>query len=81
MAKLKSSKKRLRQERVQRVRNTAMKSNMRTAVKRFEENSDQGNLNVAMSILDKAAKRGIIHRRKAARHKSQLMKALTASQA
>jgi len=32
----------------------------------------------AISKLDKAAKRGIIHRNKAARHKSRLMKKLNA---
>ena len=78
MPHLKSSKKRLRQERVQRVRNSAIKSNMRTAAKRFEENSDKETLNQALSSLDKAVKHGIIHKRKAARHKSQLMKAANA---
>jgi len=78
VAKLVSSKKRLRQERVQRVRNASIKSNMRTAIRRFEENSDKENLNQALSSLDKATKRGIIHKRKAARHKSQLMKAANA---
>ena len=78
VAKLASSKKRLRQERVQRVRNASIKSNMRTAIKRFEENTDKETLNQALSSIDKAAKRGLIHKNKAARHKSQLMKAANA---
>jgi len=51
---------------------------MRTAIRRFEENSDQETLNQALSSLDKAVKRGIIHKNKAARNKSQLMKAVNA---
>ncbi len=78
VAKLASSKKRLRQERVRHVRNSSIKSNMRTAIRRFEENSDQETLNQALSSLDKAVKRGIIHKNKAARNKSQLMKAVNA---
>lgn len=79
MAKLKSSKKRIRQERIQRVRNAAAMSSMRTAVKRFEENANQEHLNEALSSLDKATKKGIIHKNKAARHKSQLMRAANAA--
>ncbi|SVD54539.1 uncharacterized protein METZ01_LOCUS407393, partial [marine metagenome] len=52
VAKLASSKKRLRQERVRHVRNSSIKSNMRTAIRRFEENLDQETLNQALSSLD-----------------------------
>jgi small subunit ribosomal protein S20 len=79
VAKLKSSKKRIKQERVQHIRNAAAMSSMRTAVKRFEEDSSQEHLNEALSSLDKAAKRGIIHKNNVARHKSQLMRAANAA--
>lgn len=84
MPKLVSSKKRMRQEQVQRKRNAAVKSSMRTAVKKAEEGTgtDQAvDMNAAFSALDKAAKRNVIHHRNAARKKSRLMKMANAKQA
>ena len=82
MAKLASSKKRMRQEPIRRKRNTAIKSSMRTAIKRAESETDQPDvMNAAYSALDKAAKRNIIHPRNAARKKSRLMKMATAKKA
>ncbi len=79
MPKLKSSKKRLKQERVRQARNSIVKSTMRRAIKKVRENTDAETtpslLNLALSKLDKAAKRGLIHKRTASRQKSRLMKA------
>jgi small subunit ribosomal protein S20 len=76
--KLKSSKKRLKQEMVRQKRNSVIKSTMRSAIKKVRENTEaddmQDLLKHACSKLDKAAKRGIIHKRTAARQKSRLMK-------
>lgn len=82
MPKLKAAKKRLRQEAVRQRRNAEVKSTMRTAVKRVRENEDAESLpdllKSACSKLDKAAKRGVIHKRTAARNKSRLMKLASA---
>ena len=78
MPKLKSSKKRLKQEMVRQKRNSVVKSTMRSAIKKLCGNTDADDtpdlLKHACSKLDKAAKRGIIHKRTAARQKSRLMK-------
>ena len=84
VAKLASSKKRMRQEPIRRKRNAAIKSSMRTAIKRAEQESDTDQpdvMNAAYSALDKAAKRNVIHPRNAARKKSRLMKMATAKKA
>lgn len=78
MPNLVSSKKRMRQERTRRSRNTAIKSGMRTAIKKLRESKEPEALNRACSALDKAAKRGLIHHRNAARRKSRLTKMVNA---
>ena len=78
MPTLVSSKKRLRQESVRQRRNAIVKSALRTAIKRLRSNTDAeaapGLLGQACSKLDKAVKRGVMHRRTAARIKSRLTK-------
>ena len=78
MPTLVSSKKRLRQESVRQRRNATVKSALRTAIKRLRDNSDAKAVPVllgqAYSKLDKAVKRGVMHRRTAARIKSRLTK-------
>ncbi len=78
MPTLVSSKKRLRQESVRQRRNATVKSALRTAIKRLRDNTDAeaapGLLGQAYSKLDKAVKRGVMHRRTAARFKSRLTK-------
>lgn len=79
MPKLKSSKKRLRQEVVRQARNSIVKSTMRTAIRKVRDNTDTETMpslvSAACSKLDKAAKTGLIHKRTASRNKSRLMKA------
>jgi small subunit ribosomal protein S20 len=79
MANIKSAIKRIRINEENRVRNSAAKSAMRTAMKKVElavMNNDleasQEALKVAIRKLDKAVTKGLIHRNKAARHKSRL---------
>ena len=89
MANIKSAKKRAKQNVVRNARNTAQRSQLRTAVKKVLKALDandatgaQEAFNVAQPILDRFSSRGLIHRNKAARHKSRLtarIKALKAA--
>ena len=67
----------------QTVRNRAVRSKFRTAIKRFEkalEAEDMAKaeelLQVAITEIDRAASKGVIHRNQAARRKSRLTKRL-----
>lgn len=77
MPKSRSAKKRLRQNEKSRIRNKAVRSYTRTVIKKsltaFEsgEGTDKA-LRDAYSALDKAAKKGVIHRRQADRKKARL---------
>jgi small subunit ribosomal protein S20 len=88
MANTKSAEKRVRQSEKRRERNRAAKSTMRTAVKKVRAALDGGDtagaagaLAAAMSIVDRSAKKGVVHRNTAARTKSRLVKAVRAAQA
>ncbi|MDR7194417.1 30S ribosomal protein S20 [Luteimonas terrae] len=79
MANIKSAKKRAKQTVVRNARNSAQRSQLRSAVKKvlkaLEANDATGAqeaFNVAQPILDRFSSRGLIHRNKAARHKSRL---------
>jgi len=75
-----SAKKNMRKSRAAAVRNRAQRSALRTALKkgRADGSSDADKLN-AVSTLDRAARKGLIHKNKAARHKRQLAKAAAAA--
>ena len=79
MANLKSSKKDLRRIAKRKARNQSTKTALKTFVKKVKLATDgesaQVALLVASSALDKAAKRGIIHKNQAARRKSRAAKA------
>lgn len=85
MANIKSQIKRNRKNEQARVRNQAVRSELRTRVKNAvsaAENSAedaQDKLRLAFKRIDKAAAKGIIHRNQAARRKSRLMKKASAS--
>jgi len=70
----KSVKKRLRTSKKANERNTAIKSRIKTLVKKTEALSDEVSLKEAVSFLDKAARKGTIHPNKASRMKSRLTK-------
>ena len=79
----KSMEKRLRQLRKATARNRGYRSRMRTAMRAARETEGKGEelparLSEAQSAIDKAAKVGAIHPRKAARTKSRLAKHLSA---
>ncbi len=83
MANIKSQIKRNRQNEKRRLRNRDYRGAARTAVKdaraSFESGQEtQASVKSAISALDKAAQKGAIHPRNAARRKSRLMQRLAA---
>jgi small subunit ribosomal protein S20 len=85
LANLASAKKRIRQNAKRRIRNRIYSSQARTYVKRariaLETNDAESAIDAvrqAVSKLDRAASKGVIHRKNAARRKSRLMKRLAA---
>jgi small subunit ribosomal protein S20 len=82
VANIKSQIKRNRQNEKRRLRNKAVRSEMKTRSKRAvaaaEEGSDDAadSARIAMKRIDKAAAKGVIHKNEAARRKSRLMKRL-----
>ena len=74
MPNLASAKKNMRKSRAAAIRNRAQKSALRTALKRAASGSQEERLE-AVKLLDRAARKGLIHKNAAARHKSQLAKA------
>lgn len=74
-----SAKKRLRQNKVRQARNKAIKSSMRTQVKKVRLAATAGDVEtaekefrVAAQKLDRAGAKGIIHANTAGRYKSRL---------
>lgn len=82
MANTKSASKRARQTTRRAVRNRSVRSRLRGMHKRVlggGGNSDANQLRALISGIDKAAKRGIIHKNAAKRRKARLRKALSAA--
>ncbi len=86
MANTASAKKRIRSSARRRERNRVFRAAARTHIKRTRSLMAQGDLEKAevaarnaCQTLDKAARKGIIHPRNAARRKSRLMKALASA--
>lgn len=83
MANIKSQIKRNRQNEKRRLRNRVYVGSARTAVKKARLALEDGEVNdarqatlQAISALDKAAEKGILHKNNVARRKSRLMKHL-----
>ena len=79
MANIKSQIKRNRQNEKARQRNKAVKSELKSAVRKFREAADAGNVEEATQAmrsasvkLDKAASKGVIHKNQAANRKSAI---------
>jgi len=85
MANIASSKKDARRSAVRAVRNRSLKSSVKTKVSKFRRAAAEGAEDTeqlaltAASALDRAASKGVLHARNAARRKSRLMKRLNAS--
>jgi small subunit ribosomal protein S20 len=87
VANIKSQIKRNRQNERRRLRNKAVKSELKTAVRRFREAADAGDaetltttLRSASRLLDKAASKGVIHKNQAANRKAAMWKRATTAQ-
>ena len=80
MANIKSQKKRNRQNEKRRVRNKAVRTELKTRVKNAREALTAGEegaeelVRVAQKRLDKAGAKGVIHKNAATRRTSRLMK-------
>ena len=81
MANIKSQIKRNKQNVVARDRNKAVKSELKTSVRKFRAAADAGDVEAATLAmraasvkLDKAASKGVIHKNQAANRKSALAK-------
>ena len=81
MANTKSAMKRIRSSERRAQHNQVARSTARTYVKRARQLIEEGNLQEAQAVvaqavsaLDRAAKKGVIHRNNASRRKSRLMK-------
>lgn len=76
MPNIASAKKALRKSRSAAIRNRAQRSELRTALKKAKSGdaNDAARL-AAVKLLDRAARKGLIHRNAAARHKSSIAKA------
>lgn len=77
----KSVKKRVRQDKKRNLHNKSLKSELRTSIKNLSVEIEGKNLEEAkvflkktVSLLDKAAKKEVIHKNAASRKKSQLTK-------
>jgi small subunit ribosomal protein S20 len=80
MPNIKSAKKRVKTAARNAIRNTEVKSSMRTAIRAVREAIEAGNgeealakLPKAFSRIDRAVKRKVVHRNAAARYKSRLV--------
>ena len=81
MANIKSQLKRIKTNRLATERNKAIKSEFKTAIRKFRDAADSGDadaakeaLRVASTKLDKAVSKGVIHRNQAANKKSAMAK-------
>ncbi|MGP3957304.1 30S ribosomal protein S20 [Nonomuraea turkmeniaca] len=81
MANIKSQIKRNKQNEKARLRNKAVKSSLKTAVRKFREAAEQGDVAQAAALqkaaarqLDKAVSKGVIHKNQAANRKSAIAK-------
>ncbi len=83
MATHKSAAKRAKQNEVKYIRNKTVRTKVKNVTKKIRLEAEAGNnpsknlaknLDLAKSVLDKAAKKGVIHKRSAARKISRLSK-------
>ncbi|MFI5954854.1 30S ribosomal protein S20 [Cryptosporangium sp. NPDC051539] len=81
MANIKSQIKRIKTNEKARLRNKAVKSSLKTAIRKFRTAADAGDRDVALTelrnasrALDKAESKGVIHKNQAANKKSAMAK-------
>ena len=87
MPRIKSAIKRVKVTAKKRVRNNRIRSQVRTAVRKFRRSLNEVSvdssetLKDAISRIDRAVSKGVLHKNTAARKKSRLSKALHKAQA
>jgi small subunit ribosomal protein S20 len=77
MANIRSAVKRIGQAAQRQKRNRGVRSRLRSTIKDYRSGGDQEKskkLSTAVSEIDRARKKGVIHRNAAARYKSRLAK-------
>ncbi len=80
LANTSQARKRARQNETRRLHNASQRSMVRTYIKRVDDAIEKDKsksaadtaFKAAVSVIDRAANKGIIHKNKAARHKSRL---------
>jgi small subunit ribosomal protein S20 len=75
-----SAKKNMRKSRAATVRNRAQRSALRTALKKAKApTATADERSAAITLLDRAARKGLVHKNLAARQKSHLSKAVASA--
>ena len=81
MANIKSQIKRIKTNEKARLRNKSVKSSLKTAIRKYREAADSGDVAAATTLmrdaskaLDKAASKGVIHANQASNRKSAMAK-------
>ena len=73
MPKIASAKKNMRKSRAATVRNRAQRAALRTALKKAKTaGATPADKKIAVQLVDRASRKGLVHKNAAARHKSQI---------
>ena len=80
MPNIASAKKNMRKTRAATARNRAQRSTLRTALKKAKAPTATAEERAqAVTLLDRAARKGLVHKNLASRHKSRMSKAVAAA--
>ena len=79
MPNIASAQKNMRKSRAASVRNRAQRSALRTALKKAHAANGGEDVTAAVKLLDRAARKGLIHKNAAARLKSRMAKKANAA--
>ncbi len=79
MPNIKSAKKRVKVINNKTLRNKMIKSNLKTTLKKADTDTTDESVKLAIKRVDQACAKGVMHKNKAARKKSQLQKKLNAA--
>ena len=80
MPNIKSAKKRVKVNATKAAANKARKSNLKTVLKKADAEMTPEAIKVAIKRVDQACAKGLMHKNKAARKKSQLAKKLNSAE-
>ena len=79
MPNIASAKKNMRKSRAAMARNRAQRSALRTALKKAHAVNSGDDVTAAVKLLDRAARKGLVHKNAAARLKSRMAKKANAA--